>query len=923
MAMVSSCKEDEVKPAEIKIDPTEVSIDSVGGSAAITLTSNRDWTVSVAGGEGTSDTEWLTVSPASSKASSEGVTVTIEAASNYNPEASTPARSAVVTFQTTEEASATLTVTQAAYRIGSGDEPVDPTEPSVETGDAVADSEDPTTVTISGSYTYEGEEEITEVGVVCRLPEDEETEYLAAESVSSPFEVVVSGLSAETQYEYYAYVKMGDEYYEGEVKSFTTSSIDDGVLTISELASALSGLEDGASLSGLGEYAEGIVSANNGAGNNFYKALSVVDGSGEPGSGVYLYDESINEGFEIGDKVRISLANAKLEIYSGLYEIVWESYDNEVEVISSGNSFTVPELSVSEILTNDYVSMYVTVTDLTSEGISAGTTFASSNSVNFKSQSGESLAVRTTGYADWADEEIMPGVEAPMSGVASIFNGTVQLTPIQMSDVESYVNNLSITISPAEGITETGAVISGYYEYTGSGTVTGVGAGYKPALSSGDYTFVEAASTDNPVRVELTGLTAETSYYAVLYVEIDGVRTLSEQVAFMTATSQLGEISISQLVAGMKNLSDGASLSSLGTYAKGICTATNMDGNNIPNAVIIEDGTGEPNSGVYVYTPTTELAGKLLEGDEVLMDLSTAKLSIYNGLRQITWDNFTMGQTIKWPSTYGLSYTLAQVTVDQVLTGEYQGMYVEVTDLTSSNIEPGTTFASANSINFSNTAGTELAVRTRAQATWANKYIYILPEGMTEEMKGVASVYNGTVQLLPVFDYEMTNWIDEDYVPPVGGNAYEWILKNGDLGTSANPGYGAPSLGNPPMAWGWTFQWATGEAYLGFNGGENGRGVQIGSAAKPVTNFQLTSTVNTDITYQTIVLNASQANDANASVMVLGGESGTEVLGDVSLTGDATEYEFQLSEPISGGDITFIFDVPGKKAIYVKSVVLK
>ena len=194
---------------------------------------------------------------------------------------------------------------------------------------------------------------------------------------------------------------------------------------------------------------------------------------------------------------------------------------------------------------------------------------------------------------------------------------------------------------------------------------------------------------------------------------------------------------------------------------------------------------------------------------------------------------------------------------------------------------------------------------------------------MTEEMKGVASVYNGTVQLLPVFDYEMTNWIDEDYVPPVGGNAYEWILKNGDLGTSANPGYGAPSLGNPPMAWGWTFQWATGEAYLGFNGGENGRGVQIGSAAKPVTNFQLTSTVNTDITYQTIVLNASQANDANASVMVLGGESGTEVLGDVSLTGDATEYEFQLSEPISGGDITFIFDVPGKKAIYVKSVVLK
>ena len=908
MAMVSSCKEDEVKPAEIKIDPTEVSIDSVGGSAAITLTSNRDWTVSVAGGEGTSDTEWLTVSPASSKASSEGVTVTIEAASNYNPEASTPARSAVVTFQTTEEASATLTVTQAAYRIGSGDEPVDPTEPSVETGDAVADSEDPTTVTISGSYTYEGEEEITEVGVVCRLPEDEETEYLAAESVSSPFEVVVSGLSAETQYEYYAYVKMGDEYYEGEVKNFTTSSIDDGVLTISELASALSGLEDGASLSGLGEYAEGIVSANNGAGNNFYKALSVVDGSGEPGSGVYLYDESINEGFEIGDKVRISLANAKLEIYSGLYEIVWESYDNEVEVISSGNSFTVPELSVSEILTNDYVAMYVTVTDLTSEGISAGTTFASSNSVNFKSQSGESLAVMTTGYADWADEEIMPGVEAPMSGVASIFNGTVQLTPIQMSDVESYVRELTVNAGSVSGITETGATIEGSYEYTGDGEVTEVGAGYRQA-SSPEYAFLSAPAVSNPFTVILTGLEPGTKYEYVIYVTVDGVRTLSESSSFTTSSGQSGEVTISQLVAAMENMGDGESLASVGTEARGIVTATNREG-NLLNAVIVEDGTGEANSGIYLYIPGGYDASDITEGDMVRIPLTDAEIDLYNGLKEVKVND------IPSVESSGNSYTPAAVTVDQVQGGQYMSMFVEVTDLTSNGIQAGTTFASANSVNFESASGTRLAVRTRTDASWAQEYI--LPDA-AGSMGGAVTVYNGTIQLLPITLDDVADFIDENYAPPVTGDAvYEWNLKSGDLGSPSSPRTEINGMGAPALDWTAVYDWKTG-TYLGFDNSLN-RGLQIGSSGNPVNSFEISTTADGGMTYSTIAVNAAQANGANATLRVL---SEGNVIDEVSLTGAATEYEFNLSSPVSGGSITLQYDVPGGKAIYLKAVILR
>lgn len=103
-AAVLACEPDFVP--ELTVDPAEVTVASVEGSATINVKANEAWTI-------TTDAEWITVNPASGEASAEGVAVTLTAADNMES-----ARTATVTVTSQSGLVATVAVTQDMVPFG-------------------------------------------------------------------------------------------------------------------------------------------------------------------------------------------------------------------------------------------------------------------------------------------------------------------------------------------------------------------------------------------------------------------------------------------------------------------------------------------------------------------------------------------------------------------------------------------------------------------------------------------------------------------------------------------------------------------------------------------------------------------------------------------------------------------------------------
>lgn len=79
-----------------------------------------------------------------------------------------------------------------------------------------------TTATITSSYLYEGTFDVEEAGLSYKKVSDQNYVRLEADSYASPLTFNLSGLSPETQYQFFTYVMVDGEFYNSEVITFTT-----------------------------------------------------------------------------------------------------------------------------------------------------------------------------------------------------------------------------------------------------------------------------------------------------------------------------------------------------------------------------------------------------------------------------------------------------------------------------------------------------------------------------------------------------------------------------------------------------------------------------------------------------------------------------------------------------------------------------
>lgn len=596
-------------------------------------------------------------------------------------------------------------------------------KPAVSTGEAQL-SDDMESALLSGSFVYEGEvSDITEVGFYWKKSENEEYTELKADAVSESFTATLAGLEKGATYSFKAYVKIGERCYEGSEKLFITS--DETILTVAQFVEVLKTLESGSSLINVGTYVEGIV-VGDGDGGNLNKALAVADASGEANSGMYIYDKdgAFVNNFNIGDKVKIRLAGAKLEIYNELREIVWDSYSDDIELISSGNSFTIPQITAAQFNSGNYQAMRVEVINLQSKnGQGAVWNDGSSNNINtiFADDSGEEIAVRTYKSVSWASNAIPEDVIGGIIGVASCYGTTQQLFPVVESDVAAFkvpikFNSFEVTLSEENGTVD--FLID--YELEPGSTIDYISLfGETDNVRDFEHPFDAASFGVSPLTYSksIDELKRGKLYNFCVVFVVDGYTYLTQGVQLFIPEVQETTFTVKELVNHLLSAQVNESLASVATYVEGYVAGYNQD-ENLFKCLAVVDNTGEEYSGVMLYGQN-EFNSDFQIGDKVRIALANAYYSPYNGLRQVRFTSYTKDSDIQVLES-GATIQDVNISVADFLTGAHQAMRVSV-----SGISAKSDYVSKQWLNkpLFTDGSNEFYVETYKTSSWAEEYI--------------------------------------------------------------------------------------------------------------------------------------------------------------------------------------------------------
>lgn len=392
------------------------------------------------------------------------------------------------------------------------------------------------TASVAASYNYGGIEPIDGAGFILRkgkksqkieltVPEDGK---LAFDFTEGTEEGAVA-LEPATTYTIVAYIDYEGSVHESDEVEFTTLGTEVTTLKVADLAKYLNDTKAEKSLSLAGNFVEGVVTAIN-ADNNLYKSITIEDGTGEAGTGVLCYGSVFQKGFAVGDKVKLSLVDATCGVNNGMYQVT----GGTVTVLEQGTKFTTPVIAAEDIA--KYAGMYVTVKDVTPDGIAAATVWNDGESnnatVNFKAVEGDAkFTVSTYKTCSWAKNFIGSTTKGNISGVAKTNNGKPVIYPNTAADVAAFANTedpVILKVNPTE-LTWKGAT-------TSEQTITVTGNKIKTV----------GVSCSNPhFAVAVSGLTVKVSPVAAN----DGTETIAATLVISAAAGNSVEVSLKHVPA--------------------------------------------------------------------------------------------------------------------------------------------------------------------------------------------------------------------------------------------------------------------------------------------------------------------------------------------------------------------------------------
>lgn len=300
----------------------------------------------------------------------------------------------------------------------------------------------------------------------------------------------------------------------------------------------------------------------------------------------------------------------------------------------------------------------------------------------------------------------------------------------------------------ALNVTATTASLAASFTYNGIEPLDGAGF----IVKSKDKEIkipVELKEDSNKFSYEIKAddnnkLVPDTDYTVTAYLNYEGLTSKSEAVAFKTKSKDAKTITVAKFVEILKGMevSGKVSLSAVPyDYVEGIVTAVNGENQNLYKGLTLEDGTGQPNTGIFLYA--TQYNNAFAPGTKVKLALADAFASDNNGLLQIVEGDLT-------EVSKNNAYTLAKFSADTIDFADYVGMYVTVVDAKCASAVGTKWNDGKNSdayVDFTSKDGkVEFTARTYKTCPWAKEIVGVKSTG---EISGVVQVAKDEYSILP------------------------------------------------------------------------------------------------------------------------------------------------------------------------------
>lgn len=157
-------------------------------------------------------------------------------------------------------------------------------------------------------------------------------------------------------------------------------------------------------------------------------------------AGITLYLAEDNTDFALGDKVEVKVKDLTLQRYqNGSLQIDAVPMDR-VTKLTSGQQVEAKTISASELVTGEYESQYVAVTDVQVSDADRGKTFveygpadSSHRSINFIARTGERFVLFSSAYSTFGKETVPEG-SGTLKGIAAVYGGGTYQISITSTD---------------------------------------------------------------------------------------------------------------------------------------------------------------------------------------------------------------------------------------------------------------------------------------------------------------------------------------------------------------------------------------------------------------------------------------------------------------------------------------------------------
>lgn len=478
---------------------------------------------------------------------------------------------------------------------------------------------------------------------------------------------------------------------------------------------------------------EAVVLANYGDGN-IDQLLAVGDNTGYPNSAILLYgfNSSSISNYPVGSVVKVAgLKNASYNFRYGLRQL------QSVTVTRTGDvrELVVPELTVAELLTNEYQGQYVAVKDVHAAADWNGKPWVAADrqTVVLENAEGTTLSVSMgkSQYAPlFANYTINSDKTGTIKALSGYFRSAVQIMPVYVSDVLE-LSNVALLLSSTDVILEAtaGSEATITIQSMGEWTLKTDGTGFTVDPQSGD-------GNKNVVTIKAAA---------------DATQDLSQTLGTITVT---GGGETQTVTVRQKGIGGGVSIQGLNDYIvtnpvnnggslKGYgpikaYVAANNTGGNFYNTLAVVDNTGKPNSGMLFYGVNYTDA-ELPVGAEVEIDLSEATYVPYNGLPEVSGAKITAtGSKVEM--------NVPELTVSEACSMNYVGQYICVKDVAPATEGYWNTTGDWNNTTLTNQSGASVTIRVNKNAEFAAEK-YIVERG---NIYGVMEIYSSSYQMFPM-----------------------------------------------------------------------------------------------------------------------------------------------------------------------------